>query len=251
VQILKRSARYAAPLRGRPHNGWLVSATCLALLVAGCGGNELSVSANPVAPTDSALPPVGIPSLLTVSGVVAEDGHPIENAQVGVWWSCGRGCGRGNEGMTDATGRYKVAGILEGETVWAIARKDGYVQQCIATVTTKANVTLDVRLTSTSNLSTAHPVSRPGSRTVSGWVSEATPSGRQAIEGASVYVYSDAFYYIDPVAVTRSDAAGHFMLCELPKGTIPYLYAEKDGYHFSHVSIEPGEDAIVDIEGHR
>ena len=66
-----------------------------------------------------------------------------------------------------------------------------------------------------------------------------------------MYVYSDAFYYIEPVAFTRSDPAGRYLLCELPKGPIPYLYAEKQGYNFSHVSIEPVTDAIVDIEGRR
>ena len=63
-----------------------------------------------------------------------------------------------------------------------------------------------------------------------------------------MYVYSEAFYYIEPVAFTRSDPAGRYLLCELPKGSIPYLYAEKQGYNFSNVSVEPGIDTIVDIE---
>jgi Carboxypeptidase regulatory-like domain len=186
---------------------------------------------------------------VTLSGVVAENGHPIENALLEVWWSCGRGCGRANEGMTDAAGRYTVAGLPEGETVWAIARKDGYVQQCVATVTTQANASLDVRLTSIANLSTARPLSGPGSRTVSGAVFEATPTGRQTVEDASVEVYSEGlFYYGEAVAFTRSDPAGCYLLCGLPQGPISYLYGAKQGYSVSHVSVEPGTDAIVDIK---
>lgn len=63
-----------------------------------------------------------------------------------------------------------------------------------------------------------------------------------------MFVYSEAFYYIEPVAFTRSDPAGRYLLCELPKGPIPYLYADKQGYNFSNVSVEPGTDAIADIE---
>ena len=84
------------------HRALVVLAVCLALLVAACGRNEPLVSASPVAPTAPAAPTVLRSEL---SGVVAEDGHPIENVLVEVWWSCGRGCGRANEGMTDAAGR--------------------------------------------------------------------------------------------------------------------------------------------------
>lgn len=243
----KSSARCAFGLGESSNSARLVSALCLALLVAACGRDEPLVSANPVAPTAPAAPTVGILTL-TLSGVVAEDGHAIENALVEVWWSCGRGCGRANQGMTDAAGRYKVAGLPEGETVWAIARKDGYLQQCIATVTTQANASLDVRLTSIANLSAARPLSGPGSRTVSGAVFEATPTGRQPVEGASVAVYSEALlYYGEYVAFTRSDTAGRYLLCGLPEGRIPGLYAEKQGYR-GFVSVEPGSDAIVDIQ---
>jgi hypothetical protein len=154
-----------------------------------------------------------------------------------------------NEGVTDVAGRYKVGGLPEGETVWAIARKDGYVQQCVATTNLTArqgSAGLDVRLTAIVNLSTAHPLSGPDSRDVSGAVFEATPTGRHPVEGASVYAYSEALY-IEPIAFTRSDPVGRYLLCELPKGSIQYLFAEKQGYNSSNVSVEAGTNAAVDI----
>ena len=129
--------------------------------------------------------------------------------------------------------------------MWAIARKDGYVQQCAATATIQTDTTLDVGLTSLTNLSAARPASGPNSRTVSGVVYEATPSGRQPVAGASVDWI--AVYY-ESVANTRSDATGRYLLCGLPQGPISNLFVTKQGYRFSRLSVEPGLDTSVDIE---
>ena len=127
--------------------------------------------------------------------------------------------------------------------------KDGFVQQCVATsMTTQMGATLNLMLTSVSELSTARPLSSPGSRTVAGDVFEETTTGRRFVDGASVKVYSDALYYAEPVAFTRSDAAGHYVLCELPQGRISSLIAEKQDYNFSIVSVEAGTNAMIDIE---
>jgi hypothetical protein len=66
---------------------------------------------------------------VTLSGVVAENGHPIENVAVVVQWSCGGGCSTGTEGVTDAAGRYVIARLPDGAPVWVTAHKDGFVQQ--------------------------------------------------------------------------------------------------------------------------
>jgi hypothetical protein len=112
----------------------------------------------------------------------------------------------------------------------------------------RTGVTLDLPLTSIANLSTARPLSGPGLRTVAGAVFEQRLTGRQALAGVSVDVYSDVLYYADRVAFTRSDAAGRYLLCGLPDGWISRLTAEKEGYRSSHVSVEAGADATVDIE---
>src|SRR6185503_4817557 len=88
-------------------------------------------------------------------------------------------------GMTDAAGRYRIVITRPEEasaTLWALARKNGYVQQCVATTTLRGDASLDLRLTSMAHLSAARPLSGPGSRTVSGVVFEATATGRQPVE---------------------------------------------------------------------
>jgi hypothetical protein len=156
--------------------------------------------------------------------------------------------------MTDAAGRYVVApprnGIVlpDGASVWVTAHKDGFVQQCAATAVMGAGVSLDLRLTSIANLTTAQPLSGAGSRTVSGTVFESTPAGRRPVVDAAVSAYSEALYYADPVAYTRSDAAGRYWLCGLSRGRIPYLVAEKEGYSSNASPVEPGTDTTVDIQ---
>ena len=230
----------------------LVGVVCLTLLVAACGRNDPNASANPVGP--SAPAPPTVPTLI-LSGVVAENGQPIDNARVEVsgLQSCSSGCSsrqfNAGSGITDAAGRYRIDIRRPEEasaTVWAIARRDRYVQQCVATTTMQTDTSLDLRLTAIANLSAARPLSGPGSRTVSGVVFETTPSGRQPVEGAGVGWET----LLDTVVTeTLSDAAGQYLLCGLPLGRIAGLFASKQGFsNVSYTSVEPGIDGAVDIE---
>ena len=89
----------------------LVGVICLTLLVAACGRNDPIASANPTGPT-APVPPT-VPSLI-LSGVVAENGQPIDNARLEVsgLQSCSSGCSsrqfNAGSGMTDAAGRYRI-----------------------------------------------------------------------------------------------------------------------------------------------
>ena len=123
-------------IAGRSNAGRLVGVVCLTLLVATCGRNDPIPSANPVGPTAPAPPTV---PTLTLSGAVAEDGHPIENAQVWVSGSqsCSSGCSfrqfNAGSGMTDAAGRYRIIIRRPEEapaTVWAIA-KQGRIRSAV------------------------------------------------------------------------------------------------------------------------
>ena len=222
----------------------------MVLLVTACDKHELPAPTSPVAPTAPAAPT--LPNTVTLSGVVTEDGQPIANARVDI--STLQACtppatcttqSRIGTATTDAAGRYTLARIPEGATAWAIARRAGYVQQCAASVVTmQADASLDLRLTSTANLSTAHPISDPRSRTVSGAVVEATPTGKQPVQGALVGWEA----LLDTVvAETTSDAAGRYLLCGLPRERIIGLFAYKEGYAVDYVSVEPGGDAMVEI----
>jgi len=237
----------------------LPALVCFGLILTNCGSNQPLTSASSVAPTPIArptpMPPIDPNASL--SGVVTENGHPVENAAVLVQWSCGFGCSSGIGGMTDVAGKYVVVPsasrsvIPDGTTMWVTASKDGFVQQCAAAALMRAGVSLDLRLTSIANLSTAQPLSGAGSRNVSGTVFESTPAGRPPVADAAVSTYSEALYYADPIALTRSDAAGRYWLCGLSQGRIPYLVAERDGYNVSNVSVEPGTDTTVDIQMRR
>jgi len=229
----------------------LIGAVCLTLLTAACGPNNPIAPPNPVAPRVPARP---AGPTLTLSGVVAEDGDPVENARVDVsgLQLCSVGCSsrqfNAGSGLTDTAGRYRVVLTRPEDataTFWAIAKKDGYVQQCVASTTTQTDASLDLRLTSLAKLPAAGPRSDPLSRTVSGVVSEATPTGSQPVEGASVGWEG----LMDTVlAETRSDVAGRYVLCGLPLGRITGLYALKQGYNnVSYASAEPGTDTVVDI----
>jgi hypothetical protein len=229
----------------------LAGIMCLAFVVTACDTHELPLPTNPVAPTTPAAPTV--PTTVTLSGVVTEDGRPIANARVEI--STLQACtpparcttqSYAGAATTDASGRYTLARIPEGATAWAIARREGYVQQCAANVVAMhADANLDLKLTSTANLSTAHPISDPGLRTVSGAVVEATPTGKQLVQGA--WVGWEAL--LDTVvAETTSDAAGRYLLCGLPRERISGLFAYKQGYAVDYVSVQPGGDAIVEIE---
>ena len=236
--------------------GSVLVLVCLGLLLTACGSNEPLTSASPVAPTPLAptapVAPVG-PNV-TLSGVVTENDRPIENAYVEVQWSCGGGCSAAIGETTDAAGRYVVArppnatGLPEGATVWVTAHKDGFVQQCAATAVMRAGVSLDLPLTSIASLPTTQPRSGAGSRTVSGTVFESTPAGRRPVADAAVSAYSEALYYAEAVAYTRSDAAGRYWLCGLSEGRIPYLVAEKEGYNSNTSPVESGTDTTVDIQ---
>lgn len=232
-----------------------VGVVCLTVLLAACGRNDPMAFANPAGPTAPAPPTVPAVPTLILSGVVADNGDPIENARVDVsgLQPCSGGCsfrqfGAGS-GTTDAAGRYRISIIRPEETtatVWAIARRAGYVQQCVATTTMQGDASLDMGMTALANLSAARPPSAPGSRTVSGVVFEATAAGKQPVEGASVGWEA----LLDTVvSETRSDAAGRYLLCGLPVGRVDGMFAQKEGYGtVSYASVGPGTDTVVDIE---
>jgi hypothetical protein len=199
--------------------------------------------------------------MFVLSGLVSDGGRPVDNARVDVLAiqriaETRRELWRAGSAMTEGSGRYRIlvlslpdrSGVSdEAPTVWTSASKEGYVQQCAApAITTKADAVLDLTLTRITDLSTSRPISRTDSRTVSGVVFEATPTGRQPAESAPVF-WED-FYDGWFNAETRTDAAGRYLLCGLPRRRISVLWAFKPGYTSDSVSVEAGSDAVVDIE---
>src|SRR6185369_4203497 len=100
----------------------------IGLLLNACGSNEPSTSPSPVAPTPVApTAPTGpLVTNVALSGVVTENGNPVENAAVEVQWSiaCGGSCSASVGARTDAAGRYVIAqsikgtDLRDGATLW-------------------------------------------------------------------------------------------------------------------------------------
>ena len=74
---------------------------------------------------------------------------------------------------------------------------------------------------------------------------EITSNGRQPVR--NVWVGWEAAGLDDLMAETRTDTAGHYRLCGLPRERITLSAAPAYGNGFS-ASVDPGSDAIVDIE---
>ena len=118
----------------------------------------------------------------------------------------------------------------------------------MTTVTIEGDATLDVTVSSTTDLvalNASTGPTPPNSRIVSGTVFEITSNGRQPV--SNVWVGWEASVMDGLVAETRTDAAGHYRVCGLPRERITLVAAPAYGNVF-HASVEPGSDAIVDIE---
>jgi hypothetical protein len=108
---------------------------------------------------------------------------------------------------------------------------------------------LDLTISSTTDLVALNVSSGPtppNSRVVSGTVFEITPDGRRQPVG-NVWVGWEASGSGDLMAETRTDAAGHYRVCGLPRERISLSAAPAYGNVF-YASLEPGPDAVLDIE---
>jgi hypothetical protein len=187
-------------------------------------------------------------------------GRPIQGATVWVWpftFAQVRGWPPGGmrTAPSDGAGRYIVSGLPSLGPVWvSTAQTWGdtfnapYVHQCVTTVTVEGDATLDLTIASTADLGALNAPTRPtseNSRTVSGMVYEITANGRQPLR--NIWVGWEASVMDGVVAETRTDAAGHYRICGLPRERITLFAAPAYGSVF-YASVDPGSDAIVDIE---
>jgi hypothetical protein len=232
---------------------------CLLLVLSACS-EELRPS--PTAPTVPNVPSTPIAPTFTLSGVITErfSGRPVDGARVWVepfslvlvrsWPPAGM-----RTTPSDRTGRYTISGIpslgpawVSTAQTWGDAFRAPYVHQCVTTVTIEGDAMLDLSISSTTDLvalNASTGPTPPNSRTVSGTVFEITPDGRQP--AGNVWVGWEASGSGDLMSETRSDAAGHYRICGLPRERITLSAAPAYGHVF-YASVDPGSDAIVDIE---
>ena len=230
---------------------------CLLLVMSACGEEPLSL---PTVPTVPPVPSTPVGPTFTLSGVITErlSGRPVQGASVWVWpFTFGQLPDWPPAGMrttpSDGAGRYTISGLPSLGPVWvSTAQTWGdaffsapYVHQCVTTVTVEGDAILDVTISSTTDLvalnASAGPTP-PNSRIVSGTVFEITSNGRQPVR--NVWVGWEASVMDGVVAVTRTDATGHYRSCGLPRERITLSAAPAYGHVFS-ASVDPGSDAIV------
>jgi len=233
------------------------TALCLLLVMSACG----EAPSAPTAPTAPSVPVTPVAPTFTLSGVITErfSGRPVQGAKVWVWpftIAQVRGWPPGGMRMTpsDSAGRYTISGLpslgpvwVSTAQTWGDAFSAPYMHQCVTTVTVEGDATLDIAVSSTADLvalNASTAPTPPNSRVVSGTVFEIASNTRQPAR--NVWVGWEAA--MDGlVAETRTDAAGHYRLCGLPRERITLSAAPAYGNVFS-AAVDPGSDAIVDIE---
>ena len=230
----------------------LASGVGVALLASACNNPE-SFPTVPTQTTSGPIATAGRPVPTgphTVSGVVSDGARPIEGANISAWIDQG-GSGYSymwahGPLMTDADGRYQLAGLPAQVTVWLQTWKNGYVQQCAAPqVTLLGDTSVDLQLVSRANLSASTgQVPTSGFRSISGMIFEITGAGKQPVAGA----YVDFEPLMDfPAAITFSDAAGRYLLCGVPEGRTVGILASVGIQRVAWVSVPSGQSTGIDI----
>jgi hypothetical protein len=233
---------------------------CLLLLVMSACSEE--PRSPPTAPTVPNVPSTPAAPTFTLSGVITErfSGRPVQGAKVWVWpLTFGQLRSWPPPGMrmtpSDGAGRYTISGLpslgpvwVSTAQTWGDAFSAPYMHQCVTTVTVEGDATLDMTISSTMDLvalNASTGPTPPNSRTVSGTVFEITSNGRQPVR--NVWVGWEASVMDGTVAETRTDAAGHYRVCGLPRERITLSAAPAYGDVF-YAPVHPGSDAIVDFE---
>ncbi len=231
-----------------------VGATLLMLVVGGCDKSRTLLPSAPSVSTQPA-PPQFAAGPYSISGVVADNGHPITNANVNAWvelGSAGYSYTYAHGPLhTDASGGYRLTNLPGGARVWVKFYQEGYVQPCAASAIISGDLTMDLALVSIANLTASPMPSAPGLRGVSGTVVEMTVTGSQPVAGAFVTAEIGVDPTIAPsensAAYTVSDAAGRFALCGLPANTTVYIEADAVGGASGEISVAPGKTSDVQI----
>jgi hypothetical protein len=230
----------------------------LMLVMSACG-EEPSLPSAPTVPTAPSTP---VAQTFTLSGVITErlSGRPVQGARVWVEpFSLAQVRSWPPGGLrttpSDDAGRYVISGLpslgpvwVSTAQTWGDAFNAPYVHQCVTTVTVEGDATLDLTISSTTDLvalNVSNGPTPPNSRVVSGTVFEITPDGRQPV--GNVWVGWEASGSGDLMAETRTDAAGHYRVCGLPRERITLSAAPAYGNVF-YASLEPGPDAVLDID---
>jgi hypothetical protein len=227
----------------------------LAAALSACGQNRPSA---PTGPTEPPSPPAPAVPTVSVTGRVLDrvSGQPIPGVQVSALPRTGYWTLFNTLRVTDAAGRYTISGIpADFRSFWVMASTTLYpVQQCATVASVDgADGTQDVTLTSRDDLTAGNSrvaLHTPGTRIISGVVSEITELGRQPVEGVWLGFETGNTVNDQPVigAWTFTDGRGGYLLCGLPETQLSLALYESRLRRSVRQNVEAGSDTVLDIE---
>ena len=236
--VIDSSGSYTAP-RGLEQRSVMVTATSL---------SDPKVTATAIVYIDPIPFPHWGPYTLTGDVFSATDGM-IANVPVDIWVDLGQSgysyWWANGEVRSDAAGRFDAPNLPDSQ-VSVFVFKDGYVQPCAVNAAVHGDVAVRVEMMAVSTLDALDPP-RPQTSVapaLTGSIYETTAAGRQAVDGATLWVESAIER---PLATTVSDRGGGYFLCNLGKDV--YIYVNKDGFVGQYLGpIDASQPAVLDVE---
>jgi hypothetical protein len=225
-----------------------IVAVLAAVTIAACDGPST------ISPTDASppgeAPPTSAPR--TVTGSVwlhsPTGRQPFAGAEVWIWLELPRAAQHAGSVTSDSAGRFSLRPPVDA-LVRLYTRPNGMYQPCLSTVRVD-QTEVAIRLVAESHVLQAREwPDFAVERLLSGTIFEAAQTGRLPI--------ADAWVQVDgvmgdgrPLADTRSDANGRFVVCGLEGETqIPHaLVVSKQGYGLATVDIPTQGAGPVDVQ---
>lgn len=225
------------------------AALCLLLVMSGCGEEARSLPTAPTMPPVVAPPP---PSTRTVTGSVwlyaPTERQPLAAIDVGIWLERPRAVGPAGFVKSNSAGRFSFEAPSDALVRLYVGTKELF-QPCLSTVRV-GQTEATIRVVAESHLLQARDwPDFAVEQVLSGTIFEASPTGRLPSADARVQV-DGAMGDGRPLADTRADANGRFVVCGLEGETqIPHaLVVAKPGFQLAFASIPaPGGDPL-DVE---
>ena len=222
---------------------------CLLLVMSACGEEPVSLPTAPTVPPVVAPPP---PSTRTVTGSVWLSSptapQPLAGIDVGIWLERPRSAGPVGSVKSDSAGRFSFETPSDA-LVRLYARPQGFYQPCLSTVRVD-QTEATIRVVAESHLLQARDwPDFAVERRLSGTIFEASPTGR--LPSADAWVQVDGVMGDGrPLADTRSDANGRFVVCGLEGETqIPHaLVVAKPGFQLAFARIPAQGGGPLDVE---
>jgi hypothetical protein len=217
---------------------------------AACSGAPVPPTSPSPSPLNAVTAP--LPSPRTVTGYVwlasPTASQPLAGVDVGIWLERPRSAGPAGSVKSDSAGRVSFE-IPPDALVRLYARPKGFYQPCLSTVRVD-QTDATIRLVAESHLLQARDwPDFTVERVLSGMIFEASPTGR--VPSADAWVQVDgAMGDGRPLADTRSDSNGRFVVCGLEGQTqIPHaLVIAKSGFRIAYARIPAHDGGLLDVE---